>query len=189
MNDDFNALSFLAMAELNQLRAQAFDIFDRCLAENNPAPIISFIEKYVTNDPPHLPLLRDFNEGLHQRLLSLRVNHFDVRHNVIKTFTEDFGINILPLLPANQAAQYHELDIQAAKAYAREQGQHLAEKDLLLLGKLLEVSVKTAANLHAQIKLTGDLQKLVHDWLEALNATVGRRYWSESDPSTGPVIH
>src|SRR5690349_19329403 len=120
MNEDFDALSYFAMAEFNQLRAQAFDLFDRCLAENNPAPIVSFIEKQVTNDPPHLPLLRDFADGLHQRLLSLRVYHFDVRNNVIKAFTDDYRVDITPLLPANATSQYHELNIQQVVSYARD---------------------------------------------------------------------
>jgi hypothetical protein len=184
MNEDFDALSYFAMAEYNQLRAQAFDLFDRCLAENNPAPIIAFIEKQVTDDPPHLPLLRDFAEGLHQRLLSLRVYHYDVRNHVIKAFTEDYQIDLTPLLPANAASQYHEINVRQVVEYSREHGKDLTEKDLLMLGKLLETSIKAAARLQVEIKMTLDLQTMVNDWLSALNATVGRRYWSEADSAS-----
>jgi hypothetical protein len=189
MNEDFDPLSYLAMAELNQLRSQAFDIFDRCLAENNPAPIIAFIEKQVTDDPPHIPLLRDFADGLHQRLLSLKVYHFDVRDNVIKAFTNDYGINITPLLPANALDQYHLLDTLKVLEFAQAKGKDLTEKDMLMLGKLLEASVKAAARLQIEISLTTELQNMVNDWLAALNATVGRRYWSEADSASNPTIH
>src|SRR5258706_13633890 len=147
MNEDFDPLSYFAMAEFNQLRSQAFDIFDRCLAENNPAPIIAFIEKQVTGDPPHLPLLRDFADGLHQRLLSLRVYHFDVRNNVIKAFADDYGIDITPLLPANAVDQYHELNVRELLDYAKTHGTDLTDKDVILLGKLLEASIQAASRL------------------------------------------
>jgi hypothetical protein len=187
MSDDFSALSLLAMAELSQLRSQAFDIFDRCLADNNPAPIVAFIERQLTSDPPHLTLLRDFNDGLHQRLLTLRVNYYDVRRNVVKTFTEDYGIDITPLVPANDLAHYHELDLDKVMALANEKG--LSEKDLMLLHGLLSASVKTSAQLNQDIQMITDLQKMITDWLDALSAHVSRRFWSESDSKQSPKVH
>jgi hypothetical protein len=189
MSDDFDALSLFAMAELNQLRAQAFDLVDRCLAENNPAPIITFIERQLVGDPPHLPLLRDFADGLHQRLMTLRVNHYDVRNNVIKTLAEEYGVDITPLLPANAVLQYHELDVVKAIQFIKEKGKSISKKDSLLLEKLLEASIATASRLYREIQLLADLQGMVNDWLEALSATVGRRYWSESDNNSNSVVH
>jgi hypothetical protein len=184
MNDEFDSLSLFAMAEFSELRAQALDLFDRCLAENNPAPIIAFIERQVSDNPPHLNLLRDFADGLQQRDLALSSSHFDVRLNVIKTFADDYGIDITQFAPANALAQYHLLRPPEVIAYVRKSPQAPAAEDLLLLGKLLEVSVKAAARLNAEIELTRNLETMVLDWLAALNATVGRRYWSEDQPDT-----
>ena len=50
MSEDFDTLSLFAMAELSQLRAQALDLFDRCLVDRNPAPIVAFIERQVMSD-------------------------------------------------------------------------------------------------------------------------------------------
>src|SRR5512140_3663574 len=102
MLDNFSPLALLAMAELSQLRAQALDLFDRCLVEGNTAPIIAFVERQVTNDPPQLQLLRDCSEDIQNRLLSLRAYHYDVRKNVVMTFSQDYGVDISTMMPANE---------------------------------------------------------------------------------------
>ena len=177
-DNDLDPLSLFAMAELNQLRTQALDLFDRCLAENNLGPIVAFVERYIQEDPPHLPLLREFSDGLHQRLLSLRAYQFDVRQRVLQTFTDDYGVDIGPMLPASA---YHLMNVKQVLDYARQRGRDISDDDLLILGKLLDASVKTASRLQSQIEMVEQLQRLVQDWLNALNATVGRRYWSEDE--------
>jgi hypothetical protein len=134
-------------------------------------------------------LLREFADGLHQRLMTLRVNHYDVRNSVIKTLAEDFAVDITPLVPANALMQYHELDIAQAMQFIKEQGKAISKKDRLLLEKLIEASVSTAERLHREILLLAELQGMVNDWLEALSATVGRRYWSENDNNPNAVVH
>jgi hypothetical protein len=186
MDDNLDSFAIFAIAELSQLRAQALDLFDRCLAERNPAPILSFIEKQVMGDPPHLPLLREFAAGLQQRLISLHAYHFDVRDKVTRTFA-DYGVDITPFLPSKPLPDFHRIEAQKIMEYARQKAS-LVGKDLLLLTKLLEASIQTTARLTSEIEMTTELQNLSLDWLEALNATVGRRYWSESS-STNQTIH
>jgi len=187
MQEEFDALTLLAMAELNQLRTQALDLFDRCLTEGNPAPVVSFIERQVTDDPPHLQLLREFTEDLQQRLLSLRGNHFDIRERIVRMFIEAYGVDIAVLVPLSELAQYHLIDPQRILEYARQRAASITDKDLILLGKLLDVSIKTAERLQRDIKLTTELQAMVMDWLDALSSTVGRQYWSDNTPSK-PLI-
>ena len=184
MSDEFESLSLFAMAEFSQLRAHALDLFDRCLLENNPAPIIAFIERQVSNNPPHLHLLRDFVEGLQTRLLSLRSSQYDVRLNVIKTFADDYGIDITQFAPTTALAEYHLLKLSEIIDFARHSPKAPATEDLLLLAKVLEASVRTAARLNAEIEMTQTLETMVLDWLEALNATMGRRYWSQDQPDS-----
>ncbi len=188
MLEPFDARKLLAMAELNQLRTQALDLFDRCLAEGNPAPIIAFIERQLAGDPPHLQLLREFADDLQQRLLSLHAYHYDIRKNVVRTFAEDYGVDITALVPSDALEQYHLIDPQRVLAYAQAHGSAFSEKDLLLLGKLLEESIKASERLQNDIKLTADLQTLVLDWFAALSSTIGRRYWPEDLPP-GPSVH
>ncbi len=187
MQEEFDPLTLFAMAELNQLRVQALDLFDRCLTEGNPAPVVSFIERQVMGDPPHLQLLREFAEDLQQRLLSLRGNHFDIRERIVRTFAEGYGVDISALLPLNALAQYHLIAPQQVLDYTRQHAASITDNDLILLGKLLDVSIRTAERLQRDIKLTTELQTLVMDWLDALSSTVGRRYWSEDTPSN-PLV-
>ena len=188
MLGDFNTQHFFEMAELAQLRTLALDLFDRCLAEGNPAPIVTFIERQLADDPPQLQLLRDFAEDLQLRLLSLRSYHYDVRNNVLRTFADDYSADITPMIPANALERYHLIDAKQVIAYAGEHGASLSADDTLLLGKLLEVSIKTAERLNTDIRFTTDLQNMVLDWFDALSSTVGRRFWSEQDPRT-PTVH
>ncbi len=190
--DNFSPLALLAMAELTQLRAQALDLFDRCLVEGNTAPIIAFVERQVTNDPPQLQLLRDFSEDVQQRLLSLRAYHYDVRKNVVMTFAQDYGVDISPVVPANELERYHLVEPPQIMSYARAHGAVFSDQDVILLGKLLEASVKTAARLYSDIQLTTELQQLVLDWFDALSTTVSRRYWangSNEPPSRSSTVH
>ncbi len=192
MLDNFSPLALLAMAELTQLRAQALDLFDRCLVEGNTAPIIAFVEHQVTNDPPQLQLLRDFSEDIQQRLLSLRAYHYDVRKNVVMTFAEDYKVDITPIVPPGELDRYHLVEPDQIMAYAQVQGALFSEQDTILLRKLLEAAVKTAARLYSDIRLTTELQALVLDWFDALSTTVGRRYWangSNETPSRPTTVH
>jgi hypothetical protein len=189
MLDDFDELGLFAFAELHQLRAQALDLFDRCLTEGNFAPVLAFIEQQLAWDPPQLQLLRDFAEDLHMRLLSLRAYHFDVRNNVVRAFAEDYGVDITPLAPANALEQYHNLDPQQVISYVQERNQTLAENDVIILTRLLEESVRAGGRLLTEIQMTGDLYRLVIDWFEAHSRTVGRRYWPEEAPPRKPRVH
>src|SRR5262245_34621958 len=112
MLEPFDTSRLFAMAELNQLRAHALDLFDRCLAEGNAAPIVACVERMLAGEPPQLQLLREFADDLQQRLLSLRAYQFDVRKNVVQTLAQDYGVDITPLAPANALDHYHLLDPQ-----------------------------------------------------------------------------
>lgn len=187
MSEDFDALSLFAQAELQQLRAQALDLFDKCLVDKNPAPIVAFIERQVMSDPPHLPLLQEFVRSLQQRLLSLRAYHYDVRDKVIQTLTEEYGVDITPLAPPTAIDEYHKIDQQQVLDYLRERLSADAAAELVIISKMLDASITMAARLESEIQLTRELHTLVTDWLDALNATVGRRYWSEGNST--PTIH
>src|SRR5262249_19331183 len=97
---------------------------------------------------------------------------------------DDFNVDLTPLAPPTALDQYHKLDVHQVVNYVRRQASALGNDELLMLGKLVEASIKTAGSLQSQIKLVSALQAMVLDWLDAVNATVGRRYWSEEEPDT-----
>src|SRR5690606_25880350 len=90
--DDFGVMGLASLAELNYLRLEAMDLFERCLTEGSPACLETFIEEQLSHEPPRLELLREVGEDLHQRLLSLREYHYDVLERVWVTLSQDYGL-------------------------------------------------------------------------------------------------
>src|SRR5687767_3679503 len=81
-----------SFAELNYLRMEAMDRFERCLTEGRSLPLESFVEEQLAQDPPRLELLREVAEDLHQRLQGLRENHFDVRGRALAALRDNFSL-------------------------------------------------------------------------------------------------
>jgi len=188
MLDDFRALGLFSFAEHSYLRSEAMDLFERCLTEGKPDCLQSFIEQQILLEPPRLQLLRDVSEDLHQRLLSLREYHFDVRDRVMRALRDDFKVDITPLAPANALESYHQLSLDNAVQTIRQQNPNLTDQDAVLLHNMLEASVEMAAQLHGDIAMTDHLHAYILDWLNGLNAMVVRRSWTggwENDTSSG----
>jgi hypothetical protein len=190
MLDESPASGAFSLAELNYLRLQAMDLFERCLAEGHTHPLEAFIEEQITQYPPRLELLRDVAGDLHQRLLSLRENHFDVRDRALRTLRDDFSLDLSPLIPLNALDHYHQLNPDTALSFLRQQREALTAQDELALRKLLDTSLSMAAQLHRDVTMTEALYGYIMDWVMGLNATVTRHYWSEMRPQTpGDPIH
>lgn len=177
MYDDFKNLGLFSLAELNYLRLEAMDLFERCLTEGKPEYLQAFIEKQISQDPPRLELLRELEEDLHQRLLYLRESHFDVRDRVMRTLREDFQVDVSPLLPAKALENYHRLNTNDLIAYLRRQNLNLTDQEETLVRKLIETSVDIAAQLADDVRMTEYLYHYVVEWSAALNAAAARRLW------------
>jgi hypothetical protein len=172
----YGAFSF---AELNYLRLEAMDLFERCLTEGQTSPLEAFVEQQIAQDPPRLELLREVAEDLHQRLLALRENHFDVRERVLRTVRDDFSLDLSPLIPLNALQSYHRLNPDEAIRFLSEH-HALEAQDVVALRSALDASLGTAAQVHRDVEMTEKLYDYVMDWLMGLNATMARRYWAES---------
>src|SRR5215813_12055956 len=91
MLDSTPNASFYTFAEVNYLRLEAMDLFERCLTEGKPDFLEAFVERQIMQEPPRLELLREVADELHQRLIGLREHHFDVRERAVRTLREKFG--------------------------------------------------------------------------------------------------
>ncbi len=190
MLHDSPASGAFSLAELNYLRLQAMDLFERCLAEGRAHPLELFVEEQIAHEPPRLELLREVAEDLHQRLLTLREHHFDVRDRALRTLREDYKLDLSPLIPLNALDSYHLLDLDIALTFLRQQHDDLSKQDESTLRKLLNSSLDSAAQLHRDVTMTASLYDYIIDWVMGLNATVTRRYWSETRSSTpGDTVH
>ncbi len=179
MLDDFRSLGLLSLAELSYLRLQAMDLFERCLTEGKPDHLALFIEQQIMQEPPRLQLLRDVAEDLHQRLLSLREYHFDVRDRALRVLRDDFQLDITPVAPANALENYHLLSSDEMLNYVRHQNPHLTNTDEMLVRNMLEASLEMASQLHGDIMMTESLHGYILDWLEGLQVLLMRNFWTD----------
>jgi len=175
MLDGFKSLSLFAMAELNYLRMEAMDLFERCLTEGSPDVLTLFIEKQITHDPPRLELLHEIAEDLHQRLLSLREYHFDVRDRVVRMLRTDFQIDLNHFAPALE--NYHRIEIDQLISFVSLHNPRLSSNDLTMLRQVLDASIEMATQLHEDVSMTNFLFGFVMDWADGLSVAEVRRSW------------
>jgi hypothetical protein len=185
MNNEFESASWFALEESSHLRAEAFAIFDRCLAEDNPAPIVAFIQAQLIDEPPQLLVLSELADELHNKLTTLRSAHLDVRSRVIRVLAQDYKIDLSALLTATQLAHFHELDPQWLLAHIQAQ-RGSSPKETKAMRRLLTASMQAGARLHRQIAVAAALYDMVRDWYTALSAAVSRQYWSEPEQGIAP---
>jgi hypothetical protein len=188
MLGDFRDAGLFSYAEQSYLRLEAMDLFERCLTEGKPDCLEAFIEQQLVQEPPRVQLLQDIAGDLHQRLLSLREYHFDVRDRVLRALRDDFDVDIAPVVPANALESYHLIQLEYAVQTIREQNLNLTDQDVGLLHNMLAASVEMAAQLHGDITMTEHLHSYMVDWVSGLQVMAARRSWaanSENFPIEG----
>lgn len=173
--DDYGVLGLASLAELNYMRLEAMDLFERCLTEGKADLLETFIEQQISQEPPRLELLREVGEDLYQRLLALEENYTDLLHRVWRALSEDFGVEIGTLddLPESYQHLDQENIIQRLRGY----NPMLTSADEMMVRKMLDASLQTASQLRADVAMTEYLHQYVMDWVDGLNATVARRVW------------
>jgi hypothetical protein len=173
--DDYNMMGLSSLAEINYMRLEAMDLFERCLTEGQPDSLIAFIERQISQDPPRLELLREVAEDLHQRLMGLHDYYLEIWGRTLATLTQDFGLKF-----DNRAASapFNRFEVEAVIAQVRATTPNFSDHDEIILQKMLEKSVETAVQLRADIGMTERLYVYISDWVDGLNATLARRYWA-----------
>ncbi len=166
------------MGEQDYLRLEAMDLFERCLTEGRSDSLMNFIETQIACDPPRLDLLQQIAEDLHQRLLSLREYHFDVRDRVLRTLRNDFHADLSKFAPPNALDTYHLLELDSMMNYITFQNPRLSSQEMALLRKVLDASLEMASQLRDDVLMTERLFLCLVDWIDALTVTEVRRYWN-----------
>lgn len=165
-------------AELNYLRMEAMDLFERCLTEGNALPLEAFVERQISQTPPRVELLREIAEQLHQRLISLRENHFDLRDRTLRALRDTLRVDLSALVPLNALGDYHLLKSDDIIVELRQQYPRLTEAESHIVRKALDTSMDIAAQLYRDVELTTHLYNYVMDWVMALSAILIRRAWT-----------
>jgi len=179
MMDDYDAIGLSSMAELNYLRLEAMDLFERCLTEGRTIFLEAFIEEQIAQEPPRLDVLRDVAEDLHQRLLSLREYHFDVMERTTRTLSDDFGLVMGAAIQAGSGEGVASLEPARVLSLVRDLNPNLSSRDETLVRRMLEMSAETAAQLREDIRMTEALFMYISDWVDGLSATIARRFWND----------
>ncbi|MBZ0290053.1 MAG: hypothetical protein K8I30_20680, partial [Anaerolineae bacterium] len=174
MMDDFGMMGLTSLAEMNYLRLEAMELFERCLTEGQPHALQVFIEQQISREPPPLELLREIADDLHQRLIGLREYHTDVLDRVWRTITDDFGFQPTALIGGDPVREMEKLIHQIHTSRAP-----LTDEEAVMLRKVLDTSLDTAAQLREDIIMTEHLYGTLSDWVNAFNAIVGRRFWAD----------
>ncbi len=177
MTDESQHDPALPMVELNALRMEAMALYERCLADNSPAPLERFLERHLVQLPPPLALLNEISEDLFQRLQSIRQNQFELRERLLTAALRDFQVDLAALLPLSEFEQLlcmqpRALTIGAASA--------LSPAEHTAMTTVLEQARQSAVRLGAQRMLTQVLYDMVNDWALALSVVTVREQWQGS---------
>lgn len=188
MDTDFNLQNLLY---LRQMREEALNLYDYCLTEGTAAPLIKFIEEQISLDPPPLLLLYEISDDIQQRILVLRENHFDVRHQVVKAVQDLYQADVSRIFPSDKLESYHLIEVNEIIGDLQGQGISITDEEMVLLVNLLRKSRDTASQLQQDIHLTEGLQTMMHDWVQALTITIARDYQPHfTDPfNTDSYLH
>jgi len=175
MLEDLSEYGFWGISELTELRLEALQLFEQALATGDISDLVHFIERHLAEEPPHLLLLHALAEDLEQRLLTLRTHLADVRERVVRLLQDAYGVDITPLAPDDELERYHTLQSAAIIDHVLTTNAGAAA-DVILLRHLIGASLSKAAQLQAELRLTGQVFALLDDWLAAIKATAARRY-------------
>ena len=174
--DDFGMMGLSSLAELNYMRLEAMDLFERCLTEGKPDSLKAFIERQISQDPPRIELLREVADDLHQRLIGLHDYYLDIWERTLVTLDRDFGLYFdLQTI----SAPFNQFEIEPLIKEIRAGNAQLSSQEEEVLRKMLDTSVETAKQLRADIGMTERLYVYICDWVAGLSATIGRRFWAE----------
>lgn len=169
------------------LRIQALDLFDRCLAQGDPTPIIAFIERQVYLQPPDLDLFRDFSDDLQQRIVSLRSSLYELRDKLVMNCASH-QIDITLLLPAEALSEMHAAEPARIVDLVRDRRPELSADVQQSLRLQIEETISTATQIHGDTEVTEMMYYLVLDWFDALCAAASRHEWWNDFPPLGDLL-
>lgn len=190
MLDQRTALELFALVEYNSLRAEAMDLFERCLMEGTPQFLEHFVQQQLIADPPRLDLLLNVAEDVHQRLMTLRESLFDVRNQLLARLLDEYGVDISHFAPANSVEDFHRLQPHDLLGFIAYQYPDLSPAEVLTLERLFRTVLLTAAQLYGDIVMSRLLLNFILDWADSVSMSSIRHVWRNNwEPLSAPQIH
>lgn len=164
-------------AEWHNLRTEALDLYEHCLAEGTQFYMTRFIERQLATHPPRLALLWSIADDLQQRLCALREHHFGIRERLLNTFQDVYRIDVAPLMPPDQLHRYHMVSPESVIAFTQSHGVELDSDEKQLLTEMIDNSRFMANQLQLDINLTTSIHRMILDWIQAMSVQVAQSDW------------
>lgn len=154
--------------ELNTLRLEALNLFERCFTDGTPSALVRFIEQQIAKEPPPVQLLTEIAEELHRRLQTLRQLQFELRAHTLHTLRDEFGIDLSPLFPLNGFD--HQMSVDSVFERLVPNG----APDELALRHMLETAFEASGHVAEDILMVESLYNFLIDWTRALSVLAAR---------------
>jgi len=164
----------LPLAERAYVRLEAQDLLQRCLKEDNPAPLRELIDEQLGQQNPDLNLLRYLMADVHSRWVVLHERLFDTRRQVISVFREVYGIDLNRFAPSQMLDQFHTLSTEGLFEWLSTAGHQLPGDEALLLREVFAEAVTLARELVEDLRMLESLNEYLDDWIAGLTVLVAR---------------
>lgn len=162
-NDYTYDLYYLLQTE--HLRLEALNLYEHCLAQQEPQQLERFIEQQLESSPPPLYLLQRIADDVQQRLASLEAHYFDARRYVVELLDHAYNLDISELM------RFHEVSSAAILANI----QHpLDATERNTLRQTLLISREIGYQLQRDIDITKEILQMITDWKLALSVDYAR---------------
>jgi hypothetical protein len=171
---DSSTSHLFSYGDLNTLRLEALNLFERCLRDGTPSALLRFIEHQIAKEPPPVQLLTEIAEELHRRLQTLRQLQFDLRAHTLHSLRHEFGIDLSPLFPLNGFD--HQMSVDSVFERLLPNG----APDELALRHTLETAFEASGHVVEDILMVESLYNFLTDWTLALSVRAAREAAVES---------
>jgi hypothetical protein len=177
--------------EIEDLRQAALALLDHCLTDGIPDALLDFIDDQLAQQPPPLALLQALAGDIHQRLLGLRSDLFNVRDQFLRQAMTDFSLDLSLFAPQQALHEYHTIPGAALMKFIRLQRKGLTTAQRRSLRRSFEASTRLAHQLNEDVLLAEDVLLYVVDWLDGLSVSAVRQSWlyAAAAPPLNTHIH
>ncbi len=188
MQHEPDDLGLFSLATFQTMRLEALDLFDRSLAEGNGRYLEKFLERQIAQEPVPLELLSQIAEDVHQRLVSLRQRHFEMRDQIRRNLLQQYHVDLSTILP-NDPFEYHQFNLDEALDFCLGANAALTEDHQQALRKTLQEAIENGERLYAETALADHLYNYISDWWMALHIVSVRGAWTNVETSDVLRIH
>lgn len=189
MLDYQTAHELFAIAEHNNLRAEAMELYERCLTEGKPIFLEEFVHQQILNNPPRFNLLLHIAGDVQQQIILLSQSLLEIRTGLVTHVLKKYQIDLNhvdSIVASGDTSQFCPADMLD---YLR-QNLTLDSTDLSSLELLFQTAHLTVVQLNDDIIMSQYLLELIVDWVDSLSIASFRHNWHSSwEPKSNPAIH